>query len=223
MPPSTLYSSCNALQPSTADASASQSPPLMFMPCRDAACQASISICNTCSKLHVTPSPANMTPQTVLLRRVSTLIEKLNMAPAAALPRWVIQTAAWTTAQHGATGLDDGENLAGSALMLIMLRPLLFGDPSKAPLRIFGAPPPKVLLDLDGPVDDSAVCRDWTNDINRALCVKGLLEHFDGEGDVDRFSALQGCLDLMKQIIEHKEWYDLEACRIARQSLLFED
>ena len=106
--------------------------------------------------------------------------------------------------------------------MLIMLRPLLFGDPSKPPLRVFGVPPPKVLLDLDGPVADSAVSRDWTNDFNRAICVKGLLEHFRHSGDSVRASAVQDCLDSMKQIIVHKEWSDSEACQIARQSLFVE-
>ena len=67
----------------------SQSPPLMLMPCRDLACQASIHICNTCSILNVTQPPAHITQQMVLLHHVPTLIEKLNMAPATALPPWV--------------------------------------------------------------------------------------------------------------------------------------
>lgn len=200
----------------------SQSPPLMLMQCRDSACQGSIHICNSCSILHVTQPPAHITQQMVLLHRVSTLIEKLNMAPATALPPWVIDPIRTTarSAQHVATGLwDDCGNLAGSALMLIMLRPLLFGMPWMAPLRIFGVPPPSALLDLDGPVADSAAS---THDNHRTNCVEGLLGHFRAVGDADRGNQLQDCWYLVKSIIAQQKWSDLAAYQIARQSLSVE-
>ena len=199
----------------------------MLMQCRDLLCQASFHVCNTCSTLNVTQAPVRITKQMVLLHRVTELIANLNTAPAYALPPWVVPhvvPGAPVGDPHMATSLWDNccRNLAGSALMLMMLRPLFFGMPWMAPLRIFGVPPPKVLLDLDGPVADSAVSRDWTNDFNRAICVKGLLEHFRHSGDSVRASAVQDCLDSMKQIIVHKEWSDSEACQIARQSLFVE-
>ena len=153
----------------------------------------------------------------LLIDRVSTLIEKLNMAPATALPPWVIHTSRETAriAQHVATDLwDDCGNLAGSALMLIMLRPLLFGMPWMAPLRIFGVPPPSALLDLDGPAT-----RRGERDNHRTNCVEGLLGHFRAVGDDDRGDQLQDCWYLMRSVIAQQQWRDLAAWQIARWSL----
>ena len=194
----------------------SQAPPGLLQ-CRDSACQASIHICNSCAILNVMQPPTHIMDDMLLIDRVSTLIEKLNMAPATALPPWVIHTSRETarSAQHVATDLwDDCGNLAGSALMLIMLRPLLFGMPWMAPLRIFGVPPPSALLDLDGPAT-----RRGERDNHRTNCVEGLLGHFRAVGDDDRGDQLQDCWYLMRSVIAQQQWRDLAAWQIARWSL----
>ena len=103
--------------------------------------------------------------------------------------------------------------------MLMMLRPLLFGMPWTAPLRIFGVPPPTVLLDLDGPVAYSAAS---AHDNHRMNCVVGLLKHFRAVGDADRGNQLQDCWYLVKSIIAQQQWCDLAAWQIARPSLSVE-
>ena len=196
----------------------------MLMQCRDLLCQASFHICNTCSAINVTPAPAHITKQMVLLHRVTELIANLNTAPAYALPPWVVPhvvPGALVGDPHMATSLWDNccGNLAGSALMLMMLRPLFFGMPWMAPLRIFGVPPPTVLLDLDGPVAYSAAS---THDNHRTNCVEGLLGHFRAVGDADRGNQLQDCWYVVKSIIAQQQWSDLAAWQIARQSLTIE-
>ena len=103
--------------------------------------------------------------------------------------------------------------------MLMMLRPLLFGMPWTAPLRIFGVPPPTVLLDLDGPVAYSAAS---THDNHRVNCLEGLLQHFRAFGDADRGNQLQDCRDVVQSIIEQEQWSHLTAWQIAGQSLSIE-
>ena len=179
----------------------------MLMQCRDLLCQASVHICSSCDIHHVTQLPAHIKEEMALVHRVSTLVEQLNMAPATALPLWVIDTSrtAAQRAQHVATHLwDDCGNLAGSALMLIMLRPLLFGMPWMAPLRIFGVPPPSALLDLDGPAPPRG-----THDNHRTNCLEGLLGYFRAVGDADRGNQLQDCWHLVKSTIVQQQWCDL--------------
>ena len=117
--------------------------------------------------------------------------------------------------QHVAEhGWDDCGNLAGSALMLNMLRPLVFGLPWDAPLRIFGMPPPTALLALEGIASSQR-----PHDNYRTNCIEGLLGHFRQVGDRVRGDLLQDCWWLMKVAIAQWNWERLPAWQIPRLSL----
>ena len=153
----------------------------------------------------------------MLAVKLIAVVEQLNNAPATALPIWVLNPtiARAQRAQHAATTLwDDCGNLAGSALMFIMLRPLVFGMPWVAPLRIFGVPPPAALLELDGPAPPRQ-----PHDNHRTNCVEGLLGHFREVGNDDFGDLLQDCWYLVSSTIAQEQWDRLPAWQIAIASL----
>ena len=150
---------------------------------------------------------------------LSQLTEMLNSCPTWALPTWVLDPSEdnCRQAQHLAeTQWDDCGNLAGSVLMLILLRPMVFGMPWMAPVRIFGVPPPTMLLDLD---DNSASRLQRTRDNHRTNCVEGLLGHFRATNDVERGDFLQDCWWVMASCIRRQGWTAFPPWQIARCSL----
>ena len=189
--------------------------------CRDQYCHASHSVCATCDQaardLDILHISEDVVPRCIIAQKMAELACMLNTTPMQALPRWVLNPTKEVTrrAQHVAThAWDDCGNLGGSALMLILLRPLLFGMPWVAPLRIFGVPPPAPLLDLDG-----APPGNLTHDNHRTNCLEGLLGHFREVGAVESGHLLQDCWELMSNAIRQQGWGLYPAWRIARMSL----
>ena len=191
--------------------------------CRERLCQASFVKCAVCVSVEqsfgmvpiITPDIAEESP---LAQKLIALCNNLNASPATAFPTWVLSPTmgAAQQAQHVSTSLwDDCGNRGGSALMLILLRPLVFGMPWVAPLRIFGVPPPAPLLDLDGPGPAAR----QPHDNHRTNCVEGLLGHFRQVGDIALGDLLQDCWLLMQSYIAQQQWGDLPAWQIARLSL----
>ena len=149
---------------------------------------------------------------------ITDLLSNLNACPAIELPRWTLnptQSIA-RVAQHGSPLLwDDGGNIAGSVLMLILLRPLVFGMPWLPPLRIFGVPPPTALLHLD----DTAIGRRPPHDNHRTNIVEGLLGWFQSQGDTLRGNLLQDAWLLVKSTIAQQDLGGLPSWHIARRIL----
>ena len=168
------------------------------MQCHDRGCQASFYRCSKCSQIEAMFTPLGRTGPTAaddrsnsLLQAVFALVSELNNIPASSLPPWVLDctVAAAQAAQHVATHLwDDCGNLPGSALMLLCLRPHIFGVPNFPPLRIFGCPAPTAMLLLDPPAPPRR-----PRDNHRTNCVAGLLGHFHAQGDMVRGHMLQDC------------------------------
>ena len=198
-----------------------QPPNAAWHQCRDKSCQASFRRCSSCLTLEtqykLQLQVMDMAQQSQLGQQVITLSCNLNTTPMTAFPTWVLNPTMGEArqVQHVAENLwDDCGNLAGSTLMLILLRPLVFGLPWLAPLHIFGTPPPVPLLDLDGVAPAAR-----PHDNHRTNCLEGLLGHFRQVGDHDRGDLLQDCWYLMKLTIVQQQWDNLPAWQITRRSL----
>ena len=189
--------------------------------CRDRLCHASLRACSLCLTLQDQIAPQlTAIPNADEYRvahMVSSLCVTLNNTPTSCFPSWVLSptTSVAREAHHVAElRWDECGNLAGSVLMLIMLRPLVLGMPWHAPLRIFGFPPPASLLELDGP---TSIRRPHDN--HRANCVEGLLGHFRCVGDHVRGDLLQDCWYLIRTAIFEQNWITLTSWQITRLSL----
>ena len=189
--------------------------------CRDPFCQSSWRSCAFCLRFqgqYGAPLTAIAdAPEYRVALMVSSLCDSLNTTPTECLPSWVINptTTIAREAQHVAElRWDDCGNLAGSVMMLIMLRPLVFGMPWVAPLRIFGVPPPASLLDLDGPTSTRR-----PHDNHRTNCVEGLLGYFRSVADRSRGDQLQDCWYLVRAVIGQQNWHALPSWYITRRSL----
>ena len=142
------------------------------------------------------------------------LLSNLNACPAFALPHWTLNpTQAIVRMARPPQLWDDGGNIAGSVLMLILLRPLVFGMPWLPPLRIFGVPPPRSLLHLD------ASGMSPTHDNHRTNVVEGLLGWFRQNDYALRSEVLQDACMLVKSIIAEQRLRGLPAWSIARPIL----
>ena len=84
-----------------------------------------------------------------MVEAVRKVVFGLNGIPAYKLPLWTLNATSTVVKeqQHQAVDLwDDCGNRAGSALLLIVLRPLVFGVRACPPLRTFGVPPQEWML-----------------------------------------------------------------------------
>ena len=148
---------------------------------------------------------------------ISGLLSTLNACPAFELPEWTLNPTEdiARAAQHTCPELwDDAGNIAGSVLMLILLRPLVFGMPWLPPLRIFGVPPPASLLHLD----NSGIGRP-PHDNHRTNVLEGLLGWFRQRQDAFRGDLLQDAWLLVKSTIAQQQLCGWQSWIIARRIL----
>ena len=141
-------------------------PPPSPMPHCSLHCQGCLRVCMSCLPLHIViASP--------FVDRLRNLTIKLNALPSHCMPDFLLNPVHCmpdirALAQTLPEAMRHG-NLAGSALILALLRPHLYTD-DPLPLRLFGYPPPLPLLAIDmnphsggGPDNDR-------NNIAEALC-----------------------------------------------------
>ena len=91
-----------------------------------------------------------------LTSRMNALAARLNSLPVAMLPAWLADIDDRTVREHaaGVPRCMDHGNAAGSAVLLAMLKPLVFSEIPRdmaVPLRIFGEPPECLLEYQDIP------------------------------------------------------------------------
>ena len=91
--------------------------------------------------------------------------------------------------------MDHG-NLAGSALLLVLLRPHLYMD-RPVPLRLFGYPAPAELLEVDQSPQSSRGPDNMRTNLVEALCAHLNTLAFDAVGD-QVLHALQDAWHMMR-------------------------
>ena len=173
-----------------------------------------MDICKVCSwRLQHAQRHCDMS----LRHAISDVLSILNACPATELPQWTLNPtdAIAVLGQHTSPHLwEDGGNIAASVLMLILLRPLVFGMPWLPPLRIFGVPPPTSLLHLDA----CSIGRP-PHDDHRTIVVEALLSWFRYKQDAKRGDLLQQAWMLVKSMIAQQDLGGLPAWSIARPIL----
>ena len=171
-----------------------------------------MDICDVCSSR---TQDAQTHCDMPLREAILDLLSILNACPAIELPHWTLNpTQANVRMARPPQLWDDGDNIAGSVLMLILLRPLVFGMPWLPPLRIFGVPPPTSLLHLDA----CSIGRP-PHDDHRTIVVEALLSWFRYKQDAKRGDLLQQAWMLVKSMIAQQDLGGLPAWSIARPIL----
>jgi hypothetical protein len=175
-----------------------QQPPMSHLHCTSILCKASFEVCDYCHAyvvdIHDESLDINHGTKylSVLARSLGHLIQMLNNLPAMKLPVWTAVSSGFSDASLRVQGRDadrseDHDNLSASAMVLAMLKPLVFGIPAFGPLRIFGVPPPDNLL----LVSDASPQSGRGQDNRRGNLVEALNVHFRTTGQTDVHSQLQ--------------------------------
>ena len=171
-----------------------QCPPLPPPPCMGPQCAGGWQVCQSCEMLQrcALPPAAALTVERPLVRSVAQCVMSLNNAPQRDLPPWLlgVTTDTLRTQQHVQNWrFDDCGNGAGSALVLIMLRPSVYGHPDVPPLRILGLPPPPFLIAVTNQHPRSGVGHD-NNRTNLVESLLGFWHERAGHGGPDSERAL---------------------------------
>ena len=193
-----------------------QFPMHLLAPCEDTCCQASYCLCAGCQRVDAFFNDS-LPVENELVFKVTAVVHRLNAIRSTELPRWMVHCGqqAAKNAQHTAVGLwDDCGNLAGSALLLMMLKPLSLGIRELPPLRIMGSPPPASLLQLDGPAPPRQ-----PHDNYRTNVLEGLLGHFRATDNVVCGDLLQDCWFLIRGFVMTQSWEHVPAWVVARGAL----
>ncbi len=157
--------------------------------CHDLQCQASCRRCERCQWLRDMSPPCRYSNQR-FLSVLSELTGLLNNLPGHLVPLEVMVGTEAAMSRGGKQPDHDYGNYAGSMLLLAMLRPLCFGNPSGPPLRLLGYPPPETLLRISssGPQSSRGI------DNHRCNIVESLVLKFEEmPGDVQAVRVLN-CL-----------------------------
>ena len=130
-------------------------PPLVWDQCVEVECKLGNRICISCQGRRIPwTRAAHRTP---LAEQVVKLTEMLNCVPGHQLPPCIVNPAGSTLARFARHDPEAGQgddrevdvgNKAGSALMLAVLLPHVYGVPGVAALRVCGWPPPETLTHI---------------------------------------------------------------------------
>ena len=117
--------------------------------CNDSLCQVGWYVCEVCRSRTLPWDCVFLVP---LAEQVRRLTQTLNDLPSHVFPKEFFVDFSDASLKGLAAGYDRQEpdcgNKAGSAVLLAMLLPEVYGIPGNAPLRIFGSPPFPALLHI---------------------------------------------------------------------------
>ena len=166
--------------------------PAAVVQCCEDACRIGVTVCGPC-RGRVIPWDS-LAPVSGLAQEVVRLADALNCLPGMRIPECIVHPSGHGlayAARHdprvgrGDDREADASNRAGSALMLAVLLPHVYGVPWAGPLRVCGWPPPESLTSISLSPQSSQGA-----DNHRQNVWEALLNHWQGDREMEELRDL---------------------------------